>query len=124
MDLQPPLLQGQCEWQQIVQQRFTSRDDGNPGTAGSRSPDNITGSYFRMLLFIPAIFHITPPALDITAGQTNKVGGTPGMKTLSLDSVEILHQRIPDTLRLLTLQDRKSTRLNSSHVAISYAVFC
>src|SRR5690625_5195467 len=26
--------------------------------------------------------------------------------------------------RLLTLLDRKSTRLNSSHVAISYAVFC
>src|SRR5690625_6586223 len=25
---------------------------------------------------------------------------------------------------LLVLQDRKSTRLNSSHVAISYAVFC
>src|SRR5690625_6129427 len=30
-----------------------------------------------------------------------------------------------DLLRLLTLlEDRKSTRLNSSHVAISYAVFC
>src|SRR5690625_6804439 len=26
--------------------------------------------------------------------------------------------------RLLERQDRKSTRLNSSHVAISYAVFC
>src|SRR5690625_6444240 len=26
--------------------------------------------------------------------------------------------------RLLLLEDRKSTRLNSSHVAISYAVFC
>src|SRR5438067_12348944 len=25
---------------------------------------------------------------------------------------------------LLTTQDRKSTRLNSSHVSISYAVFC
>src|SRR5690625_5517771 len=25
---------------------------------------------------------------------------------------------------LLTIKDRKSTRLNSSHVAISYAVFC
>src|SRR5690625_2024178 len=25
---------------------------------------------------------------------------------------------------LLTIEDRKSTRLNSSHVAISYAVFC
>src|SRR5690606_41222030 len=27
-------------------------------------------------------------------------------------------------LRLIMLQDRKSTRLNSSHVKISYAVFC
>src|SRR5690625_7051795 len=27
-------------------------------------------------------------------------------------------------LRCLLVQDRKSTRLNSSHVAISYAVFC
>src|SRR5207253_11321685 len=26
--------------------------------------------------------------------------------------------------RILITQDRKSTRLNSSHVAISYAVFC
>src|SRR5699024_12797947 len=26
--------------------------------------------------------------------------------------------------RLLVVQDRKSTRLNSSHVSISYAVFC
>src|SRR5699024_12852475 len=29
-----------------------------------------------------------------------------------------------DRLGLLLLQDRKSTRLNSSHVSISYAVFC
>src|SRR5690625_6189148 len=28
------------------------------------------------------------------------------------------------TCRLFGYQDRKSTRLNSSHVAISYAVFC
>src|SRR5699024_2340501 len=27
-------------------------------------------------------------------------------------------------LRILIVQDRKSTRLNSSHVSISYAVFC
>src|SRR5207253_7114948 len=26
--------------------------------------------------------------------------------------------------RIVAVQDRKSTRLNSSHVAISYAVFC
>src|SRR3989442_11860448 len=29
-----------------------------------------------------------------------------------------------DALRLITQGDRKSTRLNSSHVRISYAVFC
>src|SRR5690606_42020816 len=30
----------------------------------------------------------------------------------------------PVPVRLLQAQDRKSTRLNSSHVKISYAVFC
>src|SRR5699024_12419738 len=29
-----------------------------------------------------------------------------------------------ESLRLLSSRDRKSTRLNSSHVSISYAVFC
>src|SRR5439155_9935134 len=33
-------------------------------------------------------------------------------------------QRLPQGRQLLTQLDRKSTRLNSSHVAISYAVFC
>src|SRR5205814_10389474 len=28
------------------------------------------------------------------------------------------------TARLATMEDRKSTRLNSSHLGISYAVFC
>src|SRR5690242_21194282 len=30
----------------------------------------------------------------------------------------------PKRLRVYMLQDRKSTRLNSSHMSISYAVFC
>src|SRR5690606_40771374 len=38
------------------------------------------------------------------------------------------HHRIPVNVRFriggLSLADRKSTRLNSSHVKISYAVFC
>src|SRR5439155_20127526 len=33
-------------------------------------------------------------------------------------------QQISDPLVHLVNEDRKSTRLNSSHVAISYAVFC
>ena len=31
---------------------------------------------------------------------------------------------VPDLRRIVTVQDRKSTRLNSSHIANSYAVFC
>src|SRR5207253_10082668 len=34
------------------------------------------------------------------------------------------HRRHRPTRIALSSQDRKSTRLNSSHVAISYAVFC
>src|SRR6266498_4200295 len=30
----------------------------------------------------------------------------------------------PETRHVVTISDRKSTRLNSSHVRISYAVFC
>src|SRR5690242_21177913 len=32
--------------------------------------------------------------------------------------------RIPSGSMMPTLEDRKSTRLNSSHMSISYAVFC
>src|SRR3712207_8461078 len=34
------------------------------------------------------------------------------------------HRRLPDAVPLRQLSDRKSTRLNSSHANISYAVFC
>src|SRR5690625_6120283 len=37
---------------------------------------------------------------------------------------EILEFPAADRLHFLAVEDRKSTRLNSSHVAISYAVFC
>src|SRR5690625_5394389 len=42
--------------------------------------------------------------------------GVPYMTSLGIGSAEVG--------TLLTIKDRKSTRLNSSHVAISYAVFC
>src|SRR5690625_7053747 len=34
------------------------------------------------------------------------------------------HKSVPGLYPVIQIQDRKSTRLNSSHVAISYAVFC
>src|SRR5207244_5346662 len=45
--------------------------------------------------------------------------------TLSLNGPEDKSgQSLPDTQVLFTTSDRKSTRLNSSHQIISYAVFC
>src|SRR5437660_2155587 len=41
-----------------------------------------------------------------------------------LRPVQSQHQRADFLQVLLAQLDRKSTRLNSSHVAISYAVFC
>src|SRR5207253_6933915 len=38
--------------------------------------------------------------------------------------LDALVESLPTTRLLLLVRDRKSTRLNSSHVAISYAVFC
>src|SRR5690625_6265040 len=52
-------------------------------------------------------------------------------KDIGLDSDEmkiaaVMQIGYPEKVsqRLFSFQDRKSTRLNSSHVAISYAVFC
>src|SRR5690625_7111424 len=39
-------------------------------------------------------------------------------------SQRVVAQEIPASLAFVAFLDRKSTRLNSSHVAISYAVFC
>src|SRR5690242_18585591 len=36
----------------------------------------------------------------------------------------VLREGLPDDGRVVMITDRKSTRLNSSHMSISYAVFC
>src|SRR5690606_41529637 len=67
-------------------------------------------------------------ALDILAAKLQKLwGGNPvGLEDLAL--VAALDQRLlrQDSRRAGSgnEKDRKSTRLNSSHVKISYAVFC
>src|SRR2546426_3752486 len=42
----------------------------------------------------------------------------------SLPSVTRFVQELVPEARVIMAQDRKSTRLNSSHLVISYAVFC
>src|SRR5690554_7250467 len=38
--------------------------------------------------------------------------------------IDTAHLQLPDSEPSFAVEDRKSTRLNSSHVRISYAVFC
>src|SRR3712207_8523304 len=56
------------------------------------------------------------PKLDHTVSHIAKIG------------LDVMHGELPDRVRLKSvsalLLDRKSTRLNSSHANISYAVFC
>src|SRR5207253_8887031 len=69
-------------------------------------------------------FSIVP----VTSGQPIDLGGADASGVLGLTDAEL--DRITagtiqvGNLASGTIADRKSTRLNSSHVAISYAVFC
>src|SRR2546422_7165044 len=48
----------------------------------------------------------------------------PRSTTTTTDTLEQVHQLLPGLGALAAVRDRKSTRLNSSHGYISYAVFC
>src|SRR5438067_3698598 len=58
----------------------------------------------------------------------SRVAGTAGVgpdgQVVSADVVEQMRAAIATMKAALEDLDRKSTRLNSSHVSISYAVFC
>src|SRR5699024_11356679 len=45
-----------------------------------------------------------------------------------VDALQLIEKQVPDILitdiKMPVMEDRKSARLNSSHVSISYAVFC
>src|SRR5439155_26439676 len=64
---------------------------------------------------------IVDDLLAFQGGQTTQLHVEDGLR-LDVVDVEQLDQALPGDVH--GLRDRKSTRLNSSHVAISYAVFC
>src|SRR3989454_9138907 len=68
----------------------------------------------RGLLFLP------PPCLA-PRGTRACVGLRPG---LSGSNVSVGSRKMGDRGGTQLIRDRKSTRLNSSHLVISYAVFC
>src|SRR5690606_26928917 len=81
--------------------------------------------YFLIIMFLPVLFfkEIFPlasgsydSAIDVLAGM--QVG-------FVLFGASLINQVFVEEFKTKTIVlDRKSTRLNSSHVKISYAVFC
>src|SRR5690606_40175137 len=101
---------------------------------GSRIYDIDGNSYIDYILsWGPLIAgHAHPEvvkALQETAVKGTSFGAPTELETLM---AELVVERVPsvDIVRMVnsgteaTMRDRKSTRLNSSHVKISYAVFC
>src|SRR5438874_987357 len=83
---------------------------------GSRERDNL---YF--------LFNAPAPSTIYTLSLHDALPISPDAQELAQEQVLGVHRHVRLQLareRLLSHQDRKSTRLNSSHVEISYAVFC
>src|SRR5699024_12122357 len=63
------------------------------------------------------------PGLDVQVLESNPAVDA-GIVVQDIDPAVLLDDIVHRLLDLVQLADRKSTRLNSSHVSISYAVFC
>src|SRR5690625_6708010 len=63
---------------------------------------------------------------EISAGTENQASSTTSLSENMNDFVNVIKSSEQESQQIeyTTNEDRKSTRLNSSHVAISYAVFC
>src|SRR3989449_8242298 len=70
---------------------------------------------------------ITPGLAAVLVGDNAASTTYVRMKGKACDEAGLYHETIrlkPETTEAELLEDRKSTRLNSSHGYISYAVFC
>src|SRR5690625_5735492 len=67
-----------------------------------------------------------PGRINLIGEHTDYNGGHVFPASISFGTYALGHKRTDRRLRFYSMNfpDRKSTRLNSSHVAISYAVFC
>src|SRR5207302_3291117 len=78
------------------------------------------GVQVRATFQSPSSVASAPSGVEIAIMDYNK----PETIRAALQGVERVFLVGPPTQKLAALEDRKSTRLNSSHVKISYAVFC
>src|SRR5690606_41513097 len=85
-----------------------------------RSPDTAALLKARAARFPTALRHVWQEDQGFRAGRARNlaIAASRGDYLLLIDGDMVLHPEF------VADQDRKSTRLNSSHVKISYAVFC
>src|SRR5207253_6491618 len=95
----------------------SSRRPRRPRSFPTRRSSDLTGQNGADLRARFAIDNGQPMIRDLTV---KKSGGQ--LTTLGKNLTPEYH--VVSGIRRLGQEDRKSTRLNSSHVAISYAVFC
>src|SRR5262245_64083108 len=65
-----------------------------------------------------------PPRSTLFPYTTLFRSANPLAEQLNIDQKTVLFRVAQESLTNVEQQDRKSTRLNSSHLGISYAVFC
>src|SRR5690606_40299463 len=68
---------------------------------------------------LPNVFAGDPSTVAVVGQPAAQVAERSGLETTNVDDRAAAEERVRDKS-----VDRKSTRLNSSHVKISYAVFC
>src|SRR5690348_17533006 len=111
----------------LLEYAFTSR-----WMNGMRDPAALSVKAYERFGPQAALMAITPndefyltskgpaPAVDRDKWQLNFDGLVEHPFTLNFEDL----LKLPRIEKVYTLEDRKSTRLNSSHPSISYAVFC
>src|SRR5438034_6915947 len=86
------------------------------------------GSRIFTILFFVVIALVVLGGLTLFQRRAQYQALAKETETLAIPTVAIFHASVESTQEDLVLpgamQDRKSTRLNSSHTVISYAVFC
>src|SRR5437870_8240252 len=91
------------------------------GNAGIIDEDIKRTDPLRSLLDLRSVGHVQGYRCHALIGDF-ECAASSRIDLLGTPSKSLIHERPPDAAA--GARDRKSTRLNSSHVAISYAVFC
>src|SRR5207253_11368801 len=71
-----------------------------------------------------AVFVDPGGPIDSREGSRKKAASRSAVQHKEITISRSLQQHLSGDTLEIAIEDRKSTRLNSSHVAISYAVFC